>query len=65
MDWKKLIAELQESGLSQVEIGEAISKSQAWVSACANGGYGDVRWADGQALIDLHKKITRSKAKAA
>jgi hypothetical protein len=54
MDWKQLILEIQATGLSQAQIGEIIGKSQAWVSATSKGVYNDVRWADGQALIDLH-----------
>lgn len=55
MDWKTLIAELQASGLSQIEIGDALDKSQAWVSDALAGRYDDLKWADGQALIALHK----------
>jgi hypothetical protein len=56
MDWKKLISEIQATGLSQVQVGEIIGKSQAWVSATSKGVYSDVRWIDGQALISLHEQ---------
>jgi hypothetical protein len=54
MDWKTLIAEIQARGLSQSEIGAELGKSQAWVSAVAAGKYGDLKWADGEALRKLH-----------
>ena len=57
MDWKTLILELQESGLSQVEIGARMDKSQAWVSAAACGKYDDLKWRDGQALIALRNEV--------
>ncbi len=53
MDWQKIISDIQAFGLSQAEVAERIGKSQAWVSAAAQGKYIDLRWADGQALIAL------------
>lgn len=60
-----MILEIQASGMSQKQIAEAIGKSQAWVSAVANGAYSDVRWADGQALIHLHSARAELQQKAA
>jgi len=54
MNWTNIILELMESGLSQAQIGERIGRSQAWVSAVAQGKYQDVRWGDGDALMKLH-----------
>ncbi len=54
MNWETLIAELQAAGMSQVVIGAAIGKSQAWVSAASQGHYDDLKWSDGQKLIALH-----------
>lgn len=53
MDWQKIISDIQAFGLSQAEVAERVGKSQAWVSAAAQGKYIDLRWADGQALIVL------------
>lgn len=64
MDWKTLILELQESGLSQVEVGARMGKSQAWVSAAACGKYDDLKWRDGQALIELHQLTIDPEARA-
>lgn len=61
MDWKTLISEIQATGLSQSDVADRVGKSQAWVSAVAQGKYNDLKWADGQALIALHKN-TKQKA---
>jgi hypothetical protein len=65
MDWKTLIVELQQAGLSQVDIGARIEKSQAWVSAAACGKYDDLKWRDGQALIALHNEVLGTQTKEA
>lgn len=54
MDWKRLINQLREAGMSQAEIGAAVGKSQAWVSAVTAGQYDDLKWRDGEALRALH-----------
>ena len=64
MDWKKLISEIRAAGLSQIQIGERLDKSQAWVSAAASGKYDDLKWVDGQALIALHQSVVQIKEAA-
>ena len=54
MDWKSIIVDLQEAGMSQSAIGAAVGKSQAWVSAVGKGEYDDLKWSDGEALRKLH-----------
>ena len=54
MDWKILIQDLRNAGMSQAEIGKALGKSQGWVSAVMAGGYADLKWGDGEALRCLH-----------
>lgn len=61
MDWKNIIEDLQESGMTQAEIGVAIGKSQAWVCALSKGQYSDVRWSDGEALRKLHDARCKSR----
>ena len=58
MDWKTLIAEISARGLSQIEIGRRIGRSQAWVSALVAGKYKDVGWNDGEAIRKLHAAVT-------
>ena len=60
MDWKNLIVEIRAAGLSQLQIGERLGRSQAWVSATARGLYDDLKWSDGQALIALHAAETQA-----
>lgn len=59
MDWKQLVAEIRGAGLSQAEIGSRLGKSQVWVSELASGRYANPKWDDGQALIALHREVTR------
>lgn len=54
MNWKTLIAELNDAGMSQASIGAEIGKSQAWVCAVLAEQYADLKWADGEALLKLH-----------
>lgn len=58
MNWKNILAEISAAGLSQSAIGQRINRSQAWVSAAAQGKYEDLRWQDGQNLIALHAEVT-------
>ena len=57
MDWKKLIADIQAKGFSQIAIADRLGRSQAWVSAASNGKYQDVSWKDGQGIISLHAEV--------
>lgn len=60
-----MVCEILETGLSQKEIADHVNgKSQAWVSSVANGGFQDLKWEDGQALIALHKRVCRRKKAA-
>lgn len=65
MNWQKLVLELIEAGLTQKEIGEKVGRGQSWVADVAAGKYDDLKWADGQKLIRLHKKTMRDLKKAA
>jgi hypothetical protein len=65
MNWKTIIEEIQCAGMSQSAIGEAIGKSQAWVCDVLNGRYADLKWSDGEALRNLHKKKVGKPAKVA
>lgn len=56
MDWKSLIAELQEKGFSQVEIAAHVGKSQAWVSSIINGKVADLKYSDGAALLSMRAR---------
>ena len=58
MNWTSLIADIQARGWTQVRIGKALGdKPQSWVADIARGRYRDLKWTDGQKLIDLHKQV--------
>lgn len=62
MDWKKLILEIMEAGMTQMQIADHVGRSQAWVSAVALGKYSDLRWADGEALKAVHAETVKKAA---
>lgn len=62
MDWATLVSDIQNTGMTQAEIGRALgNKSQAWVADVLSGRYGDLKWADGQALRRLHGQTLRDR----
>lgn len=63
MNWKLLIAEIQEHGdLTQAEIGEKCGTTQSTISSLVNRDGGEPSFALGQKIIALHK-VTLRKAK--
>lgn len=58
MDWKTLISDLQARGMSQAAIGAALNRSQTWVADIVRGRYRDIPWGEGEALRQLHRKMT-------
>lgn len=62
MNWQTILSEIQAHGLSQVQVAERIGRSQAWVSAVAQGKYGDLRWSDGKAMLDLLEALSGAAA---
>ncbi len=54
MDWKNIIVELQATGMSQVEIGKAVGRSQPWIADIVRGRTGELKWVDGERLRLLH-----------
>ena len=59
MDWKTIIKEIQDCGLTQNQIKAACGCSQSLISAIATGTKGNPSFATGQAMIALHKKVVR------
>jgi transcriptional regulator with XRE-family HTH domain len=59
MDWKTLIAQIIAAGWSQEQIAERIGRSQAWVSSVLSEKCSDLKWRDGQKLIELHGSVVR------
>lgn len=56
MDWKIIIHELQESGLTQQQIAEACETGQSHVSSLARGERLEPRWSLGERLLRLHRE---------
>ena len=65
MNWIELMADLRNAGLSQDRIAKEIGITQASVSDIATGKTKTPRWETGSALVALHKKVMRSRARAA
>ena len=63
MNWKNLITELSEMGVTQKEIAIACSVSQASISELKAGSIVEPRHSFGASLIALHAKHTKRKAR--
>jgi transcriptional regulator with XRE-family HTH domain len=60
MNWKILIAEIQEyGGLTQAEVGEKCGTTQSTISSLANRSGGEPSFSLGSKLKELHKKLAR------
>lgn len=57
MNWTKIITELQESGLTQSEIGDRCDCAQSTISELRNGNKKLPNYFIGKALVDLHAKV--------
>ncbi len=58
MNWKKIIQELTDSGLTQAQIAERCNTGQSHISALSNGIRKSPNWLLGESLIKLHKDIS-------
>jgi len=60
MNWKILIAEIQEyGGLTQAEVGEKCGTTQSTISSLVNREGGEPSFSLGAKLQELHKKLSR------
>jgi transcriptional regulator with XRE-family HTH domain len=55
MDWQKIILELRETGLKQVDITEQTGISKATLSELRHGKTKEPSWSIGDKLLQLHK----------
>jgi predicted XRE-type DNA-binding protein len=55
-NFQSMIRDLLATGMSQAQIGSALGKSQAWVAAVVGGQFKDLKWSDGNALVELHRE---------
>lgn len=65
MDWKTVISELVKLGYSQARIASECGCGQATVSDIYCGQTTDPKFTTGQALIELHKRVTRGSRRKA
>jgi predicted transcriptional regulator len=56
MDWKTLIRDLVNSGMSQAAIAMNIGVTQPTISGIVKGSQKDVRWSIGERLRALHAR---------
>jgi Predicted transcriptional regulator with C-terminal CBS domains len=63
MNWKTIIQDLKDRGLTQEEIASRVGCSQNYVSDLYNGKRGQaLSYSLGQRLVTLHKSVTDSRA---
>jgi len=59
MNWKNLIADLMDSGMTQAEIADACLTSQGHISDLYRGARLQPGWALGDRIRNLHRKCRR------
>lgn len=59
MDWKKIIQDLTNSGLTQAQIAESCNTGQSHISALSKGVRKSPNWQLGESLINMHKRISK------
>jgi transcriptional regulator with XRE-family HTH domain len=57
MNWSNVISNLQHTGLTQAQIAQRGGMSQPAVSALATGRNSAPSYANGEALLRLHKEV--------
>jgi transcriptional regulator with XRE-family HTH domain len=63
MDWKQLIADLLEAGMTQQEIADRCGSKQTTISEIARGVTADPRYALGEKLRRLHARKLAKRTK--
>jgi predicted transcriptional regulator len=64
MNWKKIIEELSLAGINQYAIAKELHLTQATISRISTGEQKDMKWLDGQRLLELHSKYCKKKVEA-
>lgn len=59
MDWKKLIADLQAAGVTQVQMAAHCGCAQTTISDIVNGRTRRPRYEIGAALVTLHNSLAQ------
>lgn len=58
MNWKNIIQSIASRGLTQSEIALAIGVKQSTIAGVLSGAHKDMRWRNGQKLLNLHERLT-------
>lgn len=56
MNWKNIIQDLIDSGMTQAGIGSEIGRSQGFVGDLLSGRRTGIEWEAGNKLLSLHKE---------
>lgn len=64
MDWKQLILDITQLGISQADISIKTGIAPSAISELATGKTREPRWTTGQKLLQLLRAAKRTKAKA-
>lgn len=64
MNWKQIIFDLRESGLTQVEIASRANVAQSAISELSSGKTTEPRFSTGQRLQKLHRSVMRRKVRS-
>lgn len=64
MDWKQLISDITQLGLSQADIATRTGIAASAISELATGKTKEPRWTTGQKLRALHRTAKRRKPSA-
>ena len=62
MDWKQIIKDLLDTGMTQSAIAEQAELTNSMVSELVNGHIKEMFWAKGDALLRLHAEKCHSDA---
>ena len=61
MDWKNVIQSIASQGWTQSQIAVAIGVKQSTIAGVVSGAHKDMRWRNGERLLDLYEKVTGSR----
>lgn len=65
MNWTKIIRDIMDTGLTQMQIAVLVVSSQSHISFLYRGGRKQPGWSLGDRLLSLHRERCGTEAKAA
>ena len=61
MNWKAVVQDMLDSGMTQTGVARQVDMSVAWVHAILKGRVSSVSWEAGQALLKARNRCMRRK----